>query len=239
MKERGIIFSAPMVRALLEGRKTQTRRVVKPQPSRVGLLGPIVAERSIDCPYGQPGDRLWVRETWAYNGQASKNYGPKATRREAFVTYAADNQKRTIYFHEGQEILAPRQATPKQRDDEDDFDFEGRKGDYYRKYFHRWRPSIHMPRWASRLTLEITDVRVERLNDISAPKAVAEGIEPTVEGETDSWTNYITGCGEESPLDSFCSLWESIHGDGSWRANPWVWALTFKRFEQAAKRGAA
>lgn len=175
MKERPILFSAPMVRAILKGRKTQTRRVVKSQP-------PLFAHATRhhqrlmvpNCPYGQPGDLLWVREAWAYH----PDY-PESTRR-------------AIYRSEpGVEYDVP-----------------------------RWRPSIHMPRWASRILLEIVAVRVERLNDISEADAMAEGVDA-----------FINSDGDEIEQASvmFMRLWEQINGPGSWAANSWVWVVEFKK----------
>lgn len=190
--ERPILFSAPMVRAILEGRKTQTRRIVKPQPSPssdtafIGLdgiwrfshptlRGPVSHEADdVRCPYGQPGDRLWVREAWAFHPDF-----PESTRR---AIYRADA---------GVENDVP-----------------------------RWRPSIHMPRWASRILLEITAVRVERLQDISETDAQAEGV-----------ANSLHLRGGRLARENFAHLWWTINGDGSWEANPWVWVVEFKRVE--------
>lgn len=185
MKERPILFSAPMVRALLAGTKTQTRRVAKNLPHEseyepglfsmmvvrdgklmeatggVGMLKPL-------CPYGQPGDRLWVRETW--------------TEWEGTFLYRAD--------FEGCEVA------------------------------WKWTPSIHMPRKSSRITLEVTAVRVERLQDISEEDAKAEG----AGGE-----RYI-GQGFDHCVhrEAYRTLWNDINGPGSWDANPWVWVVEFK-----------
>jgi len=190
MKSRPILFSAPMVRALLAGTKTQTRRVCKPaNESNLtfvtrcgGFWGDEDGDVLFTCPYGQPGLRLWVRETWAYetHALASKHY-----EQEGPWVYAADNR--------------------------------GTQG----RLCDRWRPSIHMFRAASRLTLEITGVRVERLQDISEADAIAEG-----------WPKQIdpgahTG-GNGGPFDWYRALWESINGPGSWDANPWVWCISFK-----------
>lgn len=190
MKSRPILFSAPMVQALMEGRKTQTRRIIKPQPtienntfqwidlrgnnSFACFYGGISEVKQIPsgmnrrCPYGEAGDLLWVRES------CSK---VKVTdQAEWKVYYRADNEVDGI----------------------------------------KWRPSIHMPRWASRLTLEIIGVRVERLQDISAVDAAAEGCQEE-DGEDVSWSIY-----------NFHTLWASINGEDSWTANPWVWVLDFK-----------
>lgn len=208
MKERPILFSAPMVRAILDGSKTQTRRVVKPQPIYDGKFaggwkvvgkngheaatcGPLVSEL---CPYGQPGDRLWVRETWAAP-HSEDGRPPRAIQCD---------QLRIHYLAS-----------------------EGRGGLV-------WRPSIHMPRWASRITLEITGVRVERLQEISEADAIAEGIERSYDQwrdyRTDQAVNYPSAA---TPIDSYRTLWEEINGQGSWDANPWVWVVEFKRLEVA------
>lgn len=164
MKERPILFSAQMVRALLAGTKTQTRRALRPQPVDPYTGRDLPAGARPDslpaCPYGVPGDRLWVRETWC-NGMTEDGYDG--------VCYRASG----------------------------DVCVEG-----------RWRPSIYMPRWASRIVLELTSVRVERLHAITPADAIAEGV---------------------SSLSAYRSLWESINGTGSWRSNPWVWVLGLRR----------
>ncbi|MBJ4544962.1 hypothetical protein JGE45_28180, partial [Salmonella enterica subsp. enterica serovar Typhimurium] len=196
MKERGMIFNGEMVRAILDGRKTQTRRIMKVQPDEDGLAkvidGPFVdtSGRIYRCPFGVPGDRIWVRETFqgplfdyeqmeAYLEDSSKFEKPE------FCQYAADGKPAPEYY------------------DADD------------NLRHGWRPSIHMPRWASRILLEITDVRVERLNNISECDAKSEGgpTECTLIGD-----KYFPG---------FRSLWKSIYGEESWAANPWVWVIEF------------
>lgn len=207
MKERPILFSAPMVRAILEGRKTQTRRIVRPQPDCF-MGGPGVTDNqgnqvdrfpcwtrprdaaviAISCPYGQPGDRLWVRETWAYNDVV-----PLVDRPPGDYIYRA---------------ALCRGVT---------------------RYDARWRSSIHMPRRASRITLEVTSIRVERLQDISEYGARAEGVVAVNDPEGDCWTDgtYRT---------AFELLWGQINGfDGEpkarapWASNPWVWVIEFKR----------
>jgi hypothetical protein len=207
MKERPILFSGPMVRAILEGRKTQTRRIVKPQPTKdyvtlmplsgelVGVTkhgGPIDNRGWLHCPYGKPGDRLWVRETWGK------------------VHYEGVDESPTIFY----------------RADERDQE---------RDELTRWRPSIHMPRWASRINLEVVSVRVERLQDISEEDAMSEGIESWeergVDDAQDYYRDYVTGGHVYNAKDSFRSLWQSINGPGSWEANPWVWVVEFKRIE--------
>lgn len=203
MKERPILFSAPMVRALLDGSKTQTRRIVKNRkepdigcdmsPGEIALE-PIEIQQRM-CPYGQPGDRLWVREThlnwWTINPESPQ--GPRVFSHVA--AFAADGYQ-----------LEPGE---------------------------KWIPSIHMLRAASRILLEIVSVRVERLNDISAVDAVAEGIAPFTDfAPTGHWKRYVDGgCNAyvDSPIASYASLWTEINGSGSWEANPWVWVIEFRR----------
>lgn len=233
MKERPILFSAPMVRAILAGTKTQTRRAVKPQPALVdprnsrlpGLYrngdfawrdkGAPLGCATISCkpngpdgwalensPFGQPGDRLWVRETWLdLQGTGIE----RATGDLSRYAYAAD--------------------TP-----------PGSHGDECRKnYGLRWRPSIHMPRWASRITLEITGVRVERLQGISEADAEAEGCAKNHNGYYLGGPHAVSGRKQMATAQSaYRDLWESINGAGSWEANPWVWVVEFKRVEGSA-----
>lgn len=202
MKERGMIFNSEMVRAILDGRKTQTRRIIKQQPDEDGLAkladGPWVdtSERAYSCPFGAVGDRLWVRETFQ---------GPLVSE-ELFEEYRAYPEK----FETPQycEYAADGGARPEYCDLDDNLR-------------HGWRPSIHMPRWASRLTLEITCVRVERLRDLSEDDAKSEGITPPSGGVLPGWEYRI----------NFRDLWMSIYGADNWEANPWVWVIEFKRIE--------
>ena len=218
MKERPILFSGAMVRALLAGTKTQTRRIVKSQPpadkQRVawyepGVMGwappdvPSQHWHRVRCPYGQPGDRLWVREAHYLTDNGDEEY----------AVFAADSDA-------AREHLKSLDRLPP--------DFPTDVKDRHRKL----RPSIHMPRWASRITLEVTGVRVERLQDISEGDALAEGIVRLRDGGyslADSTHYHST-----DPRQSYFSLWEAINGDGSVEANPWVWAVDFKRLEAAA-----
>ncbi|MBM5772756.1 hypothetical protein B6I53_21970 [Klebsiella pneumoniae] len=207
MKERGLIFNGEMVRAILDGRKTQTRRTVKPQPDEDGLAkvtnGPWVdtSERNYRCPFGAAGDRIWVRETFCPVDDTQ--YGG-----EKWVDYRA-----TPKFEESHP--AGWDSAPN--------DAEALK----------WRPSIHMPRWASRILLEITDVRVERLNSIHDVDAMREGIQNLT---TCSHADFgIPGVvNAQHPVRAFQLLWESIYGADSWRDNPWVWVIEFKRVEGGA-----
>jgi len=211
MTERGMIFNGEMVRAILDGRKTQTRRVIKDctvgrdQISKfiqigkkfIGCYPEDVPELIRECcPYGVPGDRIWVRETFqgplfdfeqmeAYQEDSSKFKKPE------FCVYKADGKPAPEFF------------------DADDNLHCG------------WRPSIHMPRWASRITLEITGVRVERLASISDDDAGKEGYPANPEpygGGMDKWL-------------WFRQLWDSIYPDQSFKHNPWVWVIEFKRIE--------
>lgn len=203
MKDRPILFSAPMVRALLDGTKSQTRRVAckgtipsryvaatEYEPGRWRLFDAEHPSASLAqytmpaCPYGQPGDRLWVRETWAYHLHAMAASNPEVS---GPWVYAAD----------GDQAL-------------------------WQRLCERWRPSIHMPRTACRLVLKITSVRLERLNEISDADALAEGID----------RHDVLTDGEPPPgwhRGTFEKLWERINGTESWAANPWVWVIEFRR----------
>ena len=200
MTARPIIFSAPMVRALLDGQKTQTRRIVKPQP--VSYYDGICWFDDGDdhmpaCPYGQPGDLLWVRETWfdEYDEATCRPLTPPR------AIYRATERSEVRFM------------------DDDGFTAFNRDGTMKSP----WRPSIHMPRWASRLTLRITDVRVQRLQEISEADARAEGA-PLELRLLDSVRLGATA----SHTGGFERLWESIHGPDSWASNPWVWCLSFR-----------
>ncbi|BBV77072.1 hypothetical protein STW0522RAO56_31260 [Raoultella planticola] len=219
MKERGMIFNAEMVRAILDGRKTQTRRIINPEPDFPQLLEARTAESGCvyaihanrsnvhqgrfrwDCPFGQPGDRLWVRETFTGH-------------------YLDDDQIQDI--KDGRDKAS---SLCEYRADYPD-GYQAADG---------WTPSIHMPRWASRITLEITDVRVERLNDISEGGATAEGIRPAGSLLPDYPGTFLTPKGDFATAKvAFQRLWESIYGEENWKANPWVWVIEFKRVEGGA-----
>lgn len=204
MKERPIIFNAEMVRAILNGRKTQTRRALnwKRQPYTEmgerddGSLWPWAedGERGGDiwfsCPFGEVGDRLWVRET--------------------FMDLTGTGIEATTGKFEG---FAYRADTPA-----GSYGYEVRK-----EYGLKWTPSLHMPRKACRILLEITAVRVERLNDISHEDAKAEGC---CYGRGGGVPDFAV-----TPADHFPTLWASIYGVENWRANPWVWVIEFRRLE--------
>ncbi|HEX5750039.1 MAG TPA: hypothetical protein VFZ09_27665 [Archangium sp.] len=231
-RERPILFSGPMVRAILHGRKTQTRRVVKPQPPSMEAVrslsgdgfsphlmrdgtwtvaGPVWAVRKLlgteprwRCPYGRPGDRLWVRESWGVLGNIRE--ASAEDQFTAHVEYSADLAKRTMTVHMDQW-----------------------RGSYERR--GKWRPSIHMPRWASRITLEVTGVRVERLHDISEADAQAEGVVCENLGLRGDVCRIVTP--SQHWKYHFQNLWASINTLESWRANPWVWVVEFRRVEVA------
>lgn len=239
MRERPIMFSAPMVRALLAGTKTQTRRPVKPAPPANTVAmgrwqdpgpepaywaflrdGPVEHDHPFGgaelhgepwrCPYGQPGDRLWVRETfYCDNAFYPDGVGVNCRWREV------DGKRVAIPIDEQRaEMLAEDMYYRADGDPE----FEGAEGPT------PWRPSIHMPRWASRILLEVTEVRVERLQDISEADALAEGVAEFARGALSP-----EGQAHLSPSEQFRYLWESVNGPGSWDANPWVWCVSFRR----------
>ncbi|MDT0355644.1 hypothetical protein RJO15_07705 [Herbaspirillum huttiense F1] len=225
MREIPLLMNGPMVRATLAGHKTNTRREI----IRIGGFGKITqfgrsdtpgydwhfrdsamrwhdlshAQLMKGCPYGQVGARLWVRETWRGVVEISH---PDAPVKYGVARYVPDQQhcRRVEY------------AATQAHDGEP------------------WRPNIHMPRWACRILLEVTGVRVERLQDISERDAVAEGVTAFYCGPAHDVKNPTRWGVEktplhESPTDAFCYLWEGISGAGSWDANPWVWAIEFRR----------
>lgn len=224
MKERPILYSAPMVREVLEDRKTQTRRVVKSFKHLVPALGEErdcikdvdglpsrldIAPRNWDCcPYGVPGDRLWVREAvWL---------PPPVTQHD--LREGADTWPKCVYSA-----------------DTDDTEIA-----WMRDMRWKQRPSIHMPRWASRILLEVTDVRVQRVQEINEADAVAEGVE---EGCVNYQPDYDAVCDRMNALPAcgavarYSLLWDSINAKRGygWEANPWVWAITFRRIEDNAQ----
>ena len=223
MKERPILFSAPMVRALLAGTKTQTRRAWREQPPAGVQVAYVPGETR--SPYGQPGDRLWVREAHAIFipcGLPHRYYRTGVLKQEPISEHATASRE-VVYRADGQDVTKP----------------------HPNNATSRWRPSIHMPRWASRILLEIVSVRVERLQAISEADAQAEGVEQnTTPGLTlikPEWrayghegTQYCT-----TAAASFRTLWESINGAQSWEADPWVWVVEFKRVTADSQLSAA
>ena len=241
IKERPILFSGEMVRAILEGRKTQTRRAIKPQPVfypesaslpdmwawgketalEFLLIEWMPSEYPSDiiqaCPYGKPGDRLYVRETFYAYGRWETRFSAKKGRDEwHFVDMTTERGLQYKYSDSPPELIN------KKKDAQ----------------IVRWwkRPSLFMPRAASRILLEITDVRVERLHDISEADAIVEGVEFKRVGITQAatgWKHYKSGFyNAPSARESFFTLWESINGPESLESNPWVWVVLFKQVEK-------
>ncbi|MEK6490853.1 hypothetical protein WNJ68_24720 [Klebsiella grimontii] len=223
MIERGMIFNAEMVRAILDGRKTQTRRIVKLQPDEDGLAkvtnGPWVdtSERNYRCPFGDVGDRIWGREAYRFPASLD-DVSPTGVGEMAMATGYKKPWAPTFY------------------------EFTGTFSDGWKGFetppkvagAGKLRPFIHMPRWASRILLEITEVRVERLNAISEHDAQAEGV---VKLRGGFWQHYQPGWTQHqlSARGSFVTLWKSIYGEESWNSNPWVWVIEFKRIEGGSK----
>lgn len=204
MKERPIIFSAPMVRAILDGTKTQTRRIMKPQPTHDahGIFWKTPHDFSgveSMSPYGQPGDRLWCKE--GFGVRFDEEIGG------CVIYYRAGGEKVDMLCHTA---------------------FIDEPGTFR-------RPQM-MRKWASRITLEIVSIRVERLQDISEEDALAEGVEQFADGSgfTIPAKGGKLGSWKRRPEEAFADLWESIHGDGSWTRNDWVWVVEFKRVEGGA-----
>lgn len=247
MKERGMIFNGEMVRAILDGRKTQTRRImaIQPENSELGLRRVIDSKNGRDngkyfwsqsdacglkmrskvfgCPYGEVGDRIWVRETWATLGNEDgccvdwNDNLCKGDERAAARIYRASCEQRP-----GDYGLWSIPDNAYWKPDTENEKFEG-----------AWRPSIHMPRWASRILLEITGVRVERLHDISQHDALNEGLfQLPASGRycLQPGMQYF-GMASHNAKEVYGWLWESIYGKESWLANPWVWVIEFKRIE--------
>jgi len=214
MKERPIPFSAPMVRAVLAGTKTQTRRAWPVQPPPGVPIGWVPGETSAGR-YGKRGDRLWVREAFRFTDVFDADSPSRVGERcidagyrtpWAPIQFEADSA-RVNWQHTG---TPPHEGRPQPG---------------------KLRPAMFMPRWASRITLEVTGVRVERLQDISEADAIAEGIEPAAAGFWRLYGRDTNGDMDRSPRVAYRSLWESINGPGSWDANPWVWVVEFKRSE--------
>ncbi|HCA3527039.1 ASCH domain-containing protein [Klebsiella aerogenes] len=214
MSERGMIFNAEMVRALLDGRKTQTRRPIKWKQTRFTEIGEREdgskwpwsedAEHACDfwhpCPFGAVGDRIWVREAFRVHS--------RATDVATLVYKASERNSWTEQTRRVPVAVCNKPATPE-----------------------KWTPSLHMPRWASRILLEITDVRVERLNAISHADAIAEGAPPSHPS--------IDCVSQEYGFPDFSrswfgQTWQHIYGEESRDANPWVWVIEFKRIEGGA-----
>lgn len=242
MKERPILFSAPMVKALLAGTKTQTRRIVgldtlkrsdtpgydwtwrgqapirsiAQQRRHPGGCWQDVPDGALLrlCPYGAPGNQLWVRETWCQaSWDAVGEQDPEGDdgRPRGPLNEARDLRPFAYYRATDVDIV--------DANDEDK---------------SPWKSPIFMPRWASRITLAITEVRVQRLHDITEEDARAEGVErDTAPCDHTRLSCEEIGCLGPTHKATFCQLWCDINGADSWAANPWVWALTFKRHEES------
>lgn len=204
MAEKPILFNGQMVRAILEGRKTQTRRMMKPQPElrmggfwhwkdcqwADGGLGFPKSGIEDHAPY-QPGDRLWVKETWNHANRGTDGPYTEGT---------------PVFYREDY------------RDDPHGYDGEKSPEGKYRN----WLPSIHMPRAASRITLEVTDVRAERLEELTPEDCIAEGILKK-ESNSEDW--------RQRAVWEFRELWKNLYGMGAWESNPWVWVICFRVLE--------
>ncbi len=246
MKERPIIFQDWKIPKIMDGSATMTRRIVKPQPDHFHkfsdkILRPQNGDQEIKCPYGIPGDRLWVRETWGI-GDHGRLIDP-------CLNYRADGQQIPL-FYQGATLW----ADAKGGHVVEEFDLlKVKKG---------WHPSIHMPRWASRITLEITNIRVERVQKITEEDAISEGVEflftdeeikqrpelgigerhyknylwhgsfgqyGTGNKKSDQWPYQFSGY--KTAKGSFSSLWELLHGKGAWERNDWVRVLSLREFK--------
>lgn len=222
MNEKPILMSGPMVKAILEGRKTQTRRVIKPQLPEYGYESVVpdlpvffwkghrfIAPYQLvaHCPYGQPGDSLWVRETWT-------------------ALFENDNGM-ILWWHD----------TPKEQRTKDRLiDSITYRADYKPEPDDEWPfvPSIFMPRWASRLTLQVTGVRVERVQDISVDDIQAEGVYPGLQAACENWKAASIKNDNYQYIQDFKWLWDSINGKRpgcSWDDNPWVWVVEFRKID--------
>ena len=224
MKERPILFSGEMVRAILEGRKTQTRRIIKPQPTNDTCFAWFAPDVIPECnraeeglwseapkdfiqpsPYGRPGDRLWVCRPDPAEGWRDG------------IEFRADE----LDLEDGDVLPLYQPEAPV---------------DFYADYSKSgWRPSIHMPRWASRLTLEVTEVRVERLQDISLEDIGSEGVTlpPEFVGMAGGYPIEHPDA-DKDPWYFWAELWDSINADRGfgWDSNPWVWAVSFELMEE-------
>ena len=225
MRTIPILFSTPMVQALLDGRKTQTRRVVKPQPDLRGVRSANVPfedwhGREFKCPYGQPGDVLWVRETYYAYGWWVKNGKTKTGKQKwKFIDFTVEDKDGKYHYEDSKPSTIENSRTEQ-------------KIGWYK------RTSLFMPMEACRLFLKVKSVRVERLHDISEEDAIAEGIEQLFK-ETSEWVYYRNYNESKhlatfNPHESFFSLWQSINGRKSLDANPWVWVVAFERTEKPA-----
>ena len=197
MREHPLLMQGPLVRATLEGRKTQTRRPIKWVTSRVS------------CPFGKTGDRLWVRETFAIVHPC----------RDCEAGYVDDIKQPSVIPKDN----AGGYWVPWYRSDW--------KGDDDTERGFQWTPSIHMPRWASRIVLPLMSIRVERVQDITEEDAKAEGVEPVLMRGIGSYPEWMRPTMREGHQKAFELLWKQIYGDALWDANPWVWVAEWKEIE--------
>ena len=239
IKEHPIIFSPAMVRAILDGTKSQTRRIMKPQPFMQPILARHLAKRGWPewytedslwrkfCPYGSIGKKLWVRESWrigAWNEddeQIAVDYIADGYCRKEWLDVPLDERDMfNRFWIQSSDDAAKSSIKP---DGEGKYHWEPGQSPC------RTRPSIHMPRWASRILLEITNIRIERLQSISSSDAEAEGIEHLC----GMWRDYHSvQHAQIKAVDSYRTLWESINGKGSWDINPFVWCISFRRIDR-------
>ena len=225
MKERPIIMGAESVRAILDGRKTMTRRVVKPQPEMIIDAEPegysmVPSQDGINeihkskCPYGQVGDRLWVKESWKpgawrNDGRVAIDYMASPELTHTPWAYMGEQASRFIH-----KWLAEVEKSGLVPNEQGRYEWEPGKSPL------KWKSPMYMPRLASRMTLEVADIRVERLHDITPEDALKEG-----------FCNYGT---EVDTLDAFCEAWQKINAKRGypWESNPWVWVISFKRVSE-------
>ncbi|MBU2537257.1 MAG: hypothetical protein KKH22_02380 [Proteobacteria bacterium] len=239
MKERPILFSAPMVKAILDGSKKQPRRIV----NRVAKIGQVTefqksetpgydwimrnsrmlwndlkhADLLARCPYGQPGDHLWVREK---HQAVHFDYDPETGNSDDWIQAKPFPKKKTDYYPIVYAADWYKNSNPR---------YIGSSIDTPEERGFSWRPSIHMPRWASRITLEIVSGRVERLQEISAKDSISEGLTNSAGGGEWMISTPKMFCRSADPITVYRALWEQINGLGSWEKNPWVWVIEFKR----------
>lgn len=227
MKERPILFTGQMVRAILDGRKTETRRIVKPEPAYPNAFDCLRREQSdvnqrvyIFQPNAQmasdywkmpfvKGDLLWVKETHFVEITGDFTYDVEGLKLSQWAPELI--KEAIIHYRATTELKNP-----------DDW---------------RWCASIHMPRWASRITLQVVSVHAERLQDITDEGAIAEGMDPEGSCRQDQYTDgsYARSYTELSPRDLYAELWDRINGEGSWALNPWVWVIKFERIDLPTK----
>lgn len=239
MKERPILLSAPMVNAILRGGKTQTRRIIRPQPyidsmgnacwngrnfgqdshgkPHIDILAssiPCSRTKRVFCPFGKTGDRLWVRETFA---DLTKDFGHKWERKNPNTGFYERGRHPFFWYRADGDIPDP----------------------FGSPIDAPWKPSIHMPRHASRITLEVIGVRVEALQAISEADALAEGIQIGRDGHYNGAPHQIKGTPKafNTAKEAFADLWVSIYGAESWNSNPFVWVVEFDVIKKRNEEG--